>query len=171
MEADWRRGESRFGPIQSVDAVLKGSESTLARGVLVNLSESGARLINNVGVTSGRLVHLQLRSSRDVVLNTRAMTVWNSVGIESSVNLVGFRQGIQFIFSSESERHQIKQLLIRYHETSQQRARRMRFDVLDDPDLEELFTEQASYPSDPIENLRLLLQPDLENFVRKITSS
>ena len=171
MDADWRRVESRFRPIQSVNAVLKGSETTLAHGVLVDLSESGARLINNVGVTSGQLVQLQLRSSRDVLLDTRALTVWSAVGIESSVDLVGIRQGLQFVFSSDSERHQIKQLLTPYQGNFQQRARQMRFDALTDPDLEELFTEQASYPSDPVEHLRRLLQHDIENLVRKITSS
>ena len=174
MDADWRRRESRFGPIQPVNAVLKGSETTLARGVLVDLSASGARLINNVGVTSGRLVQLQLRSSHDVLLDTRALTVWSAVGMESSFDLVGIRQGLQFVFASDRERHQIKQLLSPYHKRPQrtrQRPRQMRFDALTDPDLEELFAEPAPPPSDPVEQLRRLLQPDIENLVRKITCS
>lgn len=141
----WRRKEPRLGPVRSVLAlVLDGSDSALngerlARGILVNLSESGARLVTDVGLPRGYLVRLKLYSMKGTLVETRAQIVWSAEGVELPMDIFGTRQGIRFISTSERDRVQIEQLL--RHCGWQPNNSQSRFDVLQDPDLEKLIEE------------------------------
>ena len=106
----------------------------LARGVLVNLSESGARLVTNVRLARGHLVRLKLDSTKGSLLDTRARIVWSAEGIELTRDVSGIRHGIRFVPASETEHVQIEQLL--KHFGWQPSNFKTRFDVLHDPDLE-----------------------------------
>jgi hypothetical protein len=144
---DWRRREPRFGPIRSVLALLvEGSESgpileglRLARGVMVNVSESGARLVTNVGLPRGYLARLKLYSMKGTLLDTRARIVWSAEGVELPMDIIGTRQGIRFVSTSKRERVQIEQLLrlCGWQPSNSQ----MHFDVLQDPDFKKLIEE------------------------------
>jgi hypothetical protein len=122
----------------SVSATLLDGER-LARGILVNFSESGGRLVTDVGLPRGCLVRLKLYSTKGSLLDTRARIVWSAEGVELPMDIFGARHGIRFVSASKLERVQIEQLLNHYG--GQPSNSQMRFDVLHDPDLESLLAE------------------------------
>jgi hypothetical protein len=160
-----QRGEPRFRPNHTVRALILDGENPLAHGTLVNISRSGARLMINLGVKEGRLVRLELRSSQEVLLDTRARTVWYAEGFESTSDLVGIRQGLQFAFP-QAEHETIRDLLFRYGWDPAKK--KIRFDALDDPEIENLFVEQALEQKIPFDDLRHSLQQYIEHLVLKL---
>jgi hypothetical protein len=72
----------------------------------------------------------------------RARIAWCADGVELPLDILGTRQGIQFVSVSKSERVQIEQLLRLLG--WQPRNSQSRFDVLPDPDLEHLLTEETT---------------------------
>jgi hypothetical protein len=163
MYIDRRRGAQRIRPPHSVRAELFDKESILAHGVLVNLSESGARLITNVGVASGRLVQLRLRPSREDELVTRSLIVWNAEGVELPQDLVGVRHGLRFA-SSPLGFARIHQLLQRFG--WRPLKGRSSFDTLVDPDIEALFDDQIVL--DSFQDFCNSILPYTERLVHKL---
>jgi hypothetical protein len=94
----------------SVSGMLLDGER-LAHGILVNLSEAGARLVTDVGVPRGYLVRLKLYSMKRNVVDTRASIVWSAEDIERPLDILGTHQGVNFISASKREHREIEQLL------------------------------------------------------------
>jgi hypothetical protein len=162
-----RREEIRFQPIHSLHAILLDEEELLAHGMLVNISESGARIITNVELELGRRVQMYLRSYGENLLAMRAQVVWSSVGLERSNEILGVRNGLRFAATSEQGQMQIRHLLNPHgHSVTK---RKIRFDALVDLDVENLFDEKTPTRMDYFEDLQDALQPDIERLVRGLT--
>lgn len=168
MHTERRKGEIRFQPIHSLHAILLDEEELLAHGRLVNISESGARIVTNAGLEIGRAVRMYLRSYGENLLAMRAQIVWSAVGLERSKEIVGVRNGLRFAAASEQGRVQIKHLLLN-HRGHSLIKRKNRFDALVDLDVEDLFAEKIPKRMDYFEDLHAALQPDIERLVQGLT--
>jgi hypothetical protein len=93
-------------------AAMLDGESQIARGVVSNISESGARLVTNTKVDEGRFIHLKLRFQKDELLETGARIIWCRESIEPSTEIVGALQGVEFTALEPEKRQTIRKALV-----------------------------------------------------------
>jgi hypothetical protein len=146
---------------------LFDKEAKVAQGILVNISESGARLITNVGLSRGRLMRLKLHTESEDLLETRATIVWSAQRVDFPFDVVGVRHGIRFV-SSALGFVQTKKLLKHFRWSP--RNKRSFVYALNDPDLEGFFPDLRSRPLDSYQDLCESLLPYTERLVKKLKS-
>jgi hypothetical protein len=139
------RGWIRFVPTRSVLAAMSDGRSQIARGVVSNISESGARLVTNTLVDEGRDINLKLRFEKDELLETDARVVWCRESIEPSTEIVGALQGVEFTHLPPEKREKMRKVLVGPDFRDVWVPRAFSFqdtgvdDTLIDPDIERLF--------------------------------
>jgi hypothetical protein len=93
-------------------AAMSDGRSQIARGVVSNISESGARLVTNTVVDEGRAINLKLRFQKDGLLETPARIVWCRESIEPSTEIVGALQGVEFTQLEPEKRQMMRKVLV-----------------------------------------------------------
>jgi hypothetical protein len=106
------RGWIRFVPTRSVLVAMSDGNSQIARGVVSNISESGARLVTNTVVDKGRAINLKLRFQKDELLETPARIVWCRESIEPATEIVGALQGVEFTELEPEKRQMMRKVLV-----------------------------------------------------------
>lgn len=142
------RGWIRFVPTQSILASVSEGENQIARGIVSNISESGARLVTNVVVASGRTVDLKMRFKQDHHLETRAKVVWGTESVERSIQVVGALHGVEFVHPELNRRHDLRRILV-------------------PPDFRDVWTPKTWSPDEsPLRGA--LIDPDIERLIANI---
>lgn len=142
------RGWIRFVPTQSILASVSEGANQIARGIVSNISESGARLVTNVRVASGKTVDLKLRFRQDSHLETQAKVVWGTESIERSIEVVGALHGVEFLHPELNQRRDLRRMLV-------------------PPDFRDVWTPKTWSPEDsPISGA--LIDPDIERLIANI---
>lgn len=106
------RGWTRFVPTRSVLPSIREGPTPIARGIVSNISESGARLVTNTLVDCGKRVELKLRLKADTLIETPARVVWCTESVEPSMKIVGALQGVQFLHPALDTRQELRRVLV-----------------------------------------------------------
>lgn len=162
------RGWIRFVPTKSVLASLMDDGTPVARGIVSNISEAGARLVTNTMVDLGRTIDLRMRLQPNRLLETPARVVWGTESIEPSMEVVGALQGVEFRHPSLYERRELRSLLVPpdfrdvWTPKTWSPGDGKLASPLIDPDIERLFSNLEPVFEDEFEQIQYELLRDFE---------
>ena len=168
------RGWIRFVPTQSVLASVSVGGTQLARGIVSNISESGARLVTNVIVDPGKTVDIQLRFRRGRNVETRAKIIWGTESVEPSTDVVGALHGIEFLHPELNQRQDLRRILVPPDFRDVWTPKTWSPDdlplrsALIDPDLERLFSNLGPTAEDDFEQFRKEILHDFDELFERL---
>jgi hypothetical protein len=161
--------------MKSILASLMDGESQIARGIVSNISISGARVVTDVLIDQGRTVKLRMFPQKRRLVETEARVVWGTESIEPTMEVVGALQGVQFMGVEPHQHRDIRRMLISpdfrdmWTPPAQIENRERIENILVDPDIEKLIANLGPYEApdgDAEDEFGLVRQELLENFDR-----
>ncbi len=122
MEYDGRQSHSesiqpRLTPRKPVTVAVQDGETSLAYGVVTNISETGACVMTDTTVGKGRIVMLRMSFYRPAdLLETPARIVWSGPELDSPHGVPSAAlQGVQFTHLGDREVSRLRDLLDSSH--------------------------------------------------------
>jgi len=168
------RAWPRMVPPRSLSAHILDGDSTVSRGTVSNISESGAFLVTDRCLARGSAVRLLLCEGRSGLLDTPARIVWSADGCDPHSEIVGGLQGVFFSELSPLDRERLRRELLltnllqsgfleHYPPEEEELAY-----ILIDPDIENLISDEKFDYQDGIAEIKHELEPYLEQYVSRI---
>ncbi len=107
------RSSPRLTPRKPVTVAVQDGETSLAYGVVTNISETGACVMTDTTVGKGRIVMLRMSFYRHAdLLETPARIVWSGPELDSPHGVPSaVLQGVQFTHLGDRERSRLRDLL------------------------------------------------------------
>jgi hypothetical protein len=156
--------------MKSILASLVDDESQIARGIVSNISISGARVVTNVLIDQGRTVKLRMFPQKHRLVETEARVVWGTESIEPTMEVVGALQGVQFTRVEPHQHRDIRRMLISpdfremWAPPAQIEDRESIENILVDPDIEKLIANLGPYEEEEEDEFGLIRRELLQNF-------
>jgi hypothetical protein len=168
------RAWPRIVPARSLSAAILGGDLKVAHGTVSNISESGAFLVTDHPLARGAAVRLVLSEGPHGFLDTEARIVWSADGVDPNSEIVGALQGVLFADLSPVHRERLRRRLLlagilnpgfleNYPPEEEDLA-----DILIDPDIEQLISDETIDYDDGVDEIRRALGPYLDRYVSKI---
>lgn len=105
------RRTGRFVPFTSVTVALLEENLPIAYGVVRDISEAGASIMTNTGLSPGRTYQFRMSFFGGEVLEAMARVVWSERRLSSGSDPLGVPHGIEFIDINDANLENLRRIL------------------------------------------------------------